>query len=435
MTRQVLQHELCRAAALALCAACVTGCDVSALNTAGTQRGLGEATISALDLNVALLPGVVRGASASDREVILRVSAGVGRLTIRTGDTASGDLLVTIRNVHPEASLSPRSVRQVLPSGSLENDCPAEDDGLLVNCLTAPADPRCQPPDTTRPADEPTTLNFPLTLSPCREATFSLELPEASGEDPVSFVVLGSMGDEGTLRQVVSLEQQAGQTHDFTVLLGDALEDSSAEAIARLDDTAREAPWPVVALPGREEIKDDEGLFFERYVGAFDYRWTLKNVQFVTFYSAEAKLAPRGLSNLESFLRAMESEEQRWRQSEGVELEPGQARVWPVIAFTHTPPFDPSGAREDAFRSRLEASRVMSLLAEYSVHSLFAGHLLDNEHVTSRPELWVTTAQDTRLDDSLAEYLRVTLTTAPRDGAATVGDRFMSVERIELPEQ
>lgn len=43
------------------------------------------------------------------------------------------------------------------------------------------------------------------------------------------------------------------------------------------------------------------------------------------------------------------------------------------LVFTHTPPFDLFGARNQAFRSRREAARLMSMLADAGVGLLFAG--------------------------------------------------------------
>ena len=194
----------------------------------------------------------------------------------------------------------------------------------------------------------------------------------------------------------------------------------------------------VIVIPGEEELGEDQGQLFEQNFGAFDYRWTMKDTQFVTFYSANQNLSPRGLGSLQSSLRAMQSEDQRWRlggqEEANTRADVEATRALPAFAITHTPLFDPDGPREAGFQSRLQASRVASLLSAAGVHTLFAGHILDNAHVTdTTPQLVLTTSQNTRLDDTLGTYRRITILDEATDETIPVARKHMLLETLSIP--
>lgn len=426
-----LWPRVCRAACAWMCAAALAGCSGETIDPS-TQRALGLETINELGLSVELYPGVSLGVNdetsgQAPRTLRMRLSAGTGRLTVRANEEAGEPLVVRLENVHPEAELIPQTVQRLTLGTGLENACPQEEAQLIVSCAETPEDERCQPPPSRRIEGRQTLLEVELEPSPCREVVYELEVPAARRDEPIRFAALGSMSRPQMLERVLARESRAGL--DFVVTLGDALAGSSAEDIAELARIARDRDRVIIALPGPEELGPDRGTSFERAFGPFDFRFALKGAQFVSFYSAEGALAPGGLSNLEAMLEAMELEDLRWRRARAIELPEGQARVLPALTLTHSPPIDPAGPRQAGWQSRLEAARVMSLLAEYSVEVLLTGGLLDNAHEATRPEVWITTTQDTRLNPELATYLFVTLE-APDE----LGQRAMRIERRQAPD-
>ncbi len=419
--------HLCSCIALTLC----VGCQQAAIDATSTQRGLNEATLSASGASIEVLPGVVRTTDAEDPSFGVRLSAGVGRVVLRTNEVASGLLTITLDNLHPDAEVAIRRVRRLTTGATLENACPPEDASLDVICAQTPDDTRCTPPQTTRAEDRPTRRSFETELAPCREIILEAYPPADELADEVSFVVLGEMASPQTLRAVA--EAQASASHDFFVTTGDALAEEGSAAIEAFDDVAARLDRPVLALVGEQELGEDEGVAFEQRFGAFDYRWTLGDIQFVTFYTAELRLAPRGLSNLESFLMAMEREDQRWRADNAYTLPEGDARALPSFALTYAPPFDPRGVRGQGFVSRNEAARTLSLLADYDIKALFAGHVDSTDVLAGRPVTRTVHSTREGVAGGDASYLVVRLTAEDRPGATRVNNRFLTVDIREIP--
>lgn len=406
-------------------------CNSTTLDTASAQRELGEVALNQLGLSAEVLPGVVRSSDEENATLRMRLNAGVGRLILRTNERARGTLLIQLYNVHPDARARITQVQRLTSTSTLENECPFN--ALSVDCTSDTANALCRTATGSRPEGQNTSMDLRVNLSPCRETIIEIEPPEEQSEDPISFAVIGSLGNEEKLSDIVTAERDAGREHDFYVLLGNAIESDDRADIADLEEIAIALDEIFVALPGEEELADDQGLAFERRFGAFDYGWTFKGTQFVTFYSAPAQLSTRGLSNLESQLVALESEDSRWRQSNNYVLPEGDVRALPLFAFTHTPPFDPRGLRGNGFISRKQAAMVMSLLAEFQTDTLFAGRLTTNEFEEGSPELRVVVSENPRFGIADGAYLTVTLTTEQVDGSERVNNRFFSVTEHALP--
>jgi|GEM_PF-6908640 len=407
------------------------GCNTTTLDTASAQRELGEVAFSQLGLSAEVLPGVVRSSDEESATVRMRLNAGVGRLILRTNERAQGTLLFQLYNVHPEARAKITQVQRLTTASTLENECPFN--ALSVDCVENPTNALCRTATGSRPEGQNTTMDLRVSLSPCRETIIEIEPPEELADDPVSFAVIGSLESEDMLPSIVEAEQNAGRAHDFYVLLGNALEDAERANISDLESLTVELDEIFVALPGQEELADDQGLAFERRFGAFDYGWTLKNTEFVIFYSAPAQLSTRGLSNLDSQLTALESEDSRWRENNDYTLPAGDVRALPLLAFTHTPPFDPRGLRGDGFISRKQAAMVMSLLAEFQVDTLFAGRLTTNETEDGTPRLRAVSSQEPRFGRAQAMYLTVELTREQVAGSRRVNNRYITIREHLVP--
>lgn len=406
-------------------------CVANKLEDAAEQRLLGETTINTAGLGVTLYPGTILGADESARTLSTRLNAGVGQLVLDTNERASGVFEVTIENVHKEAQLEVRLV-ETLPFGAgLDNICSLETDRVAINCASSPDDAKCQPLAFERPND--TTITASLPLDPCLKVTYDLSLPESARASDTSFVVIGSTRSPDTLDAIISAERSAGREHDFYILLGDALDGKDNAAVDALISRTRALDEVFIAIPGAEELGADSGLYFAQHFGDFAYHWSMKQTQFVSFYSARRQLTTRGLINLESSLRAMETEDRAWRTQNNYTLPDDEVRALPAFAITHTPPFDPSSQRERGFTSRIEAAQAMSLLGEYAIDTLFAGGMIDTASIDSTPHLRVTTAQDTRIND-LAEYILVELSHAPFEGSRPLGNQHIKLTHTPLPQ-
>lgn len=423
--------------ALLLGLAACGDCDQSAtFNFTQDQRGEGNVTLETLSTQLYIEPALVTSNSQRDRVASARLHASVADMLVITGDDASGALTLTLDNVHPEAVPILRAAREGAFSEALGADaCPSRVTDLTLPGCDPEGQGTCAAFDWSRDPSTPTTLTLTLGLSPCRELALAIEPPPSTSGEDVRLVVMGASPNTQQLVNVARAERAAGSQVDFIVLLGDQLEGASGDGLLDLYDASREIGVPVIALVGDEELGADDGELFEQTFGAFQFRWTFKQVQFVNVYSARATLGARGLANLEAFLQDMAREDAVARALDDAELLDGRSRRWPALAFTYAPPFDPNGARERGFVDRTQAARLMSLLANYGVDTLFAGRLVDNFTLGDvRPTLRVTTASDAPSGVGVqAQYLRVTLSRSAPAGSFPVGDRFMTVEQLGLP--
>ncbi len=417
---------------LLLCIFLLSSCQNNELEISSTQRELGELNIDSLDLRILLSPGILRDVDERNATITGRASAGVGTVTIRAGAEAQQETILDLNNIHPNAHLTARRTRTIATTEPLGEGC--------GDTLTSTFDIDCTQDASQCPVTELERLDgtrtiFTIPVTPCAETTYDLDLSEELEQEPLTFVVVGSMNDPTTLATIdINERAMAGGPPDFYMVLGDAIEKKGNAFVSDLEDVTDALESVVIVTPGEQEFGDDRGQYYERRFGAFEYRWTIKSTQFISFYSAQQQLNARSLGSLRSSLRAMQAEDQQWRTARDIILEEGQGRALPAFAMTHTPLFDPSGPRNAGFKSRLEAGQVSSLLASSGIHTLFAGHIRDNAHITTtRPNLVLTTTQDTRTNNDLAIYRRVTISRTEQPGSTPVGVFFMTLETIALP--
>ena len=113
-------------------------------------------------------------------------------------------------------------------------------------------------------------------------------------------------------------------------------------------------PFPIYATLGNHELGTRDDLFHD-YFGRGNFSFVFRNVQFTLLDTASATLAPVVYDWLGGWL------------IEGID------RVH--FVFAHIPPLDPIGTRNGAFASRLEANKLLSLLASGKVDTTFYGHV------------------------------------------------------------
>jgi 3',5'-cyclic-AMP phosphodiesterase len=140
----------------------------------------------------------------------------------------------------------------------------------------------------------------------------------------------------------------------FVVMSGDLTRQGSAEQLERFQIEMRSLPFPIYATLGNHELGVRDDLFHD-YFGRGNFSFVHRGVQFTLLDTASATVAPVVYDWLAAWL------------VDGID------RVH--FAFAHIPPLDPAGTRNGAFASRLEANKLLSLLASGRVDTTFYGHI------------------------------------------------------------
>jgi hypothetical protein len=330
------------------------GCSDSQLAGTSEQRDLGHAVLDR-GLEFRLSPGTIT--VASETSVEARASAPLPNFSVTTGPEAA-PLSVTISNIHRQASVR---VQQIRPLTATEMPgCPDTADAETTVCSESPDAAGCQPPATMDESDRLAQVQLELSQAACRRISYSLDLSsDSTGEasdEPLRFAIIGKTSSLDQLRQ--ALDQATADNPDLVVLLGDNAQNASLNGLRELELVLRRADYPTVMLPGEDEIVEGSRTQFLRTFGPFDFRFGLKDVHLVAFFSAEAELGQDGVERLQSTLSRL-------------------SRERPKLLFTHTPPIDPNGLRDEGFESQIEGARTLSVLAEAGVEALFAGHIND----------------------------------------------------------
>lgn len=387
-----------------------------------SQRTLGTTTLVETNALIEITPALITAVDDANALVSARACAPVIRLTIRTNGRAQGNLRLNLSNLHTLSNARLIASLPVAASASFDTEaCPR----VVPSSPSCNGDPNCLPPTLTMNPGTATQGELIIPLAPCRRIVVEIAPPAAKS---ISYIVIGSMDDPARLATIFQDAIQRAPLLDFAVILGDAADSGEQAALDALAGQLRRSPVPVVVLPGeREADKADAASRWQRSFGPLELRWTMSSAQFLVFPSVGGTLPTRGLNNLQSALRAMRDERTIAAQTASPFSAP------PVLAFTHVPPFDPSGLREAGFTDRLEAARVMSTLGRYGVQALFAGHLREPDVLDSSVPIFVTTAQDQPFKNT-AEYLLVSLSQDPLDGATgAAGDWSIKIERIPAP--
>ena len=396
------------------------------------QSSLGDIVLPTAGLNASLRPAKVQDLQELDQRIVYRLYAGVAELVVQTDQSATGRLTLALENAHK--LLKPRVVRatQVGFNNAFSNTCPALDAPETIECNTMSA-PECEAPVIVS-GQGTTSPEVAVDLFPCHTITYAFEIDPDRDDEAMEVVVVGATKAPGTITKIVDQQRRLGRETDFFVALGDHLDPDDPrpieDRIGQLQDEVRRLGEVVVMLPGELEIQDDGGRAFENAFGAFSARWRLKNTHWVSLYSAELETSDQALERLDTLLLATSRQDRSWREEEGVELEPGQSRILPLMGLTYAPPFDPVGPREQGWQSRLQASRVMSLFAQYGTDHLFAGRLPEHHTHGARPPVHIVNSQ---LDSPRAtgSYLRIQLSQAS-DQRAQQGARMVTVSRVEI---
>jgi hypothetical protein len=385
------------------------------------QRALGEATMVNTNALIEASPALITAVDDANATLSARLSAPVGRMTVRTNGRAQGALTFNLTNLHPAATARLVASQAVAASASFDTEaCPR----VVSGETTCEGDPACLPPTLVHDPDVPTRATLTIPIPACRRIVVEVAPP---AQDTIRFALIGSLDEPARLDALLAAALEREPALDFAVQLGDSA-DSGAEALELLAQAASRASVPLVMLPGEREAGDAaDASRWQRKFGPFDLRWTWSSVQFLAFSSVGGTLPTRGINNLESALRAMRDERAAQARLAATPLKQG------TLALTHVPPFDPSGLREDGFVDRLEAARVMSLLGRYGVQYLFAGHLHRAGTLDATIPTYITTARSLPFSET-AEYMLITISSQPLPSSTRrAGDLYIDIERVAAP--
>jgi|GEM_PF-4690735 len=340
------------------CLVAVSGCGDDSTTRAAEQRDLG--TISLSDsLLFSLRPGTIDQHTPS--AVQGRASVPLPDFFLSSGPLAAEQIRIKLANIHRDATI--RVVRDA-PLNALEMpNCPETPERAPIECMTTPEHPICAAPALSRTDLKRSEISLVVDLDACTRRSFRVERSaDAHAAQPraMRMAVLGRADTLGQLR--LALEAAIAEAPDFVLLLGDMVENSSLNGLRDLDFLLRELDYPAVVLPGEDELVDGKRTRFLEVFGPLDFGWDVGNVHFYTFYSANAKLSDNAILRLRNVLER---------------LDPSR----PTLLFTHTPPTDPLGPRDQGFHSQIQAARVLSLISDSEVDAFFVGHIRDSASV------------------------------------------------------
>lgn len=325
---------------------------------AGTreQRGLGDVWLRD-DLQFSLQPGTID--DSTSRQVSARASVPLPQFSLAAGPLGADRISVRLANTHRDAQVF------VLMSAPLSAasmaGCPATNSSEPIICAEQPQHVICRPLQTVRETMRRATLSVEVDVPACSRLSFGLRRTQPEGDNDLKFAVLGRA--ESLLDLERALREAAAWGPDFVVLLGDAAENASLNGLREVDFLLRQVDLPAVVLPGESELVKSSHTQFLATFGPFDIGWEVAGSQFYAFYSADGRLGDNGLVRLNTALKRLDA-------------------TRPAFLFTHTPPFDPLGARDQGFVSAIEAGRTMSVINEAGIDAFFAGHIRAQAHET-----------------------------------------------------
>lgn len=336
----------------------LSGCGDERPVGAAEQRDLGTIALSD-NLLFSLHPGTIDQHTST--AVQARASAPLPEFFLSSGPVPAEQIRIKLANIHRDASV--RVIRDA-PLSALEMPgCPEAPTGAPVDCLTTPEHAVCAAPARADAGPRRSETSLVVDLGACTRRSYRVERSADIGPAPPAAVRMAVLGRADSLAQLRrALEAASAQVPDFVLLLGDMVENSSLNGLRDLDFLLRDLDFPAVVLPGEDELVDGKRARFLEVFGPLDFGWSVGDVQFYTFYSADANLTDNGIMRLRDVLGRMDPDR-------------------PTLLFTHTPPIDPLGPRDQGFRSQIQAARALSLISDAGVDALFVGHIRDSASV------------------------------------------------------
>jgi hypothetical protein len=193
-------------------------------------------------------------------------------------------------------------------------------------------------------------------VPPAAGGAWSLRIapPDAADTAPWRFAVLADVQDAIDRVQDIYRRMAEDPSLRFVLFSGDLTGRGTPAQLARFQREMSGLPIPIYATIGNHELGTRDDLFHE-FFGRGTFTFVFRNVRFTALDTASATLAPVVYDWLGSWLL------------DGID------RVH--FVFAHIPPLDPTGTRNGAFASRIEANKLVSLLASGKVDTTFYGHI------------------------------------------------------------
>jgi 3',5'-cyclic AMP phosphodiesterase CpdA len=178
--------------------------------------------------------------------------------------------------------------------------------------------------------------------------------PDAADAGPWRFAVFADVQEAIDRVQDIYRRMAQDRSIRFVVMAGDQTQQGTPAQLTTFQREMQGLPVPIYATLGNHELGRGDYTFGD-FFGRGNFSFVFRNVQFTLLDTASATLAPLAYEWLGGWL------------TEGID------RLH--FVFAHIPPLDPTGTRNGAFASRLEANKLLSLLASGKVDTTFYGHI------------------------------------------------------------
>lgn len=286
-----------------------------------------------------------------------RRDARVGQASAAGATVAVGEGLAAVRElsagrVRLWAQAPALDVALTLPAGATTFDVVVEN-ALRDASLTA-EDPAVTVTAGTRPVPTEGHWTLALPATAARAVRLRLAPPDENAPGPWRFAAFADVQEKIGEVQDIYGRMNEDPTIRFVVMSGDLTSRGTVDELERFQREMKALNVPIYATLGNHELGTRDDLFHD-YFGRGNFRFAFRGAQFTLLDSASATLAPAAYDWLYGWL------------TEGLDR--------PHYVFMHIPPLDPAGTRAGAFASRLEANRLLSLLAGGRVDLTIYGHV------------------------------------------------------------
>jgi len=397
-----------------LCCLLWTGCRADS-----SERTLANEQLRSVELGKGLTLHAYPTTRATLEDSRIRLHANGARVLLCLASSGAGshELTIELGNLPAGASLACSAWRerqkvQIDLDEQLAE--PHHSDAPELSGGSLPDDPRCTPPGRLGPAEEPGWVRWQLSVPGSQSCPDGVDSSSgvtlsSGGSAPgtVRFAVAGDLQGDRYLARRIGLEAERREL-SFLVLLGNLSSGSDSETeLTSMAEVLAELAIPVYATVGCYDVAGGGDQVFRELFGPTDVDFVHRQVRFVLLDSADAMLDPLQYEWLERILGR-------------------DARM--TLLFTHTPPFDPEGLRDQGFVSHREAARFVSLLASRKVDALFAGKIHSYARTTYAgvPAYLTGATGGEALDEIGPHFLEVRVD--PSDPA-----RPVEVSRVDLP--
>jgi 3',5'-cyclic-AMP phosphodiesterase len=308
-------------ASAALLAALWPGCVRLADERAELDERVGRAAADGVDFEVT--GGLATVHDVGSGRLELWAQAPTLELVARAGFDGEGRWRLTLKNAMPDAELTEIS-----------------ESGLIV---------------VSREQPDPTTIVWTLDFQAGQSTRMRIAPPDSDTAEPYRFAVLSDVQDAVIFVDDIWEGVNADPTLRFVVSTGDITDDGTMRQLRFFMDTLDELDIPLFTTVGNHEVGPADPQGFNALYGRASFQFRFKKTWFTFVDTAAATIDPLVYDWLEAWLELAEDDLH--------------------VFVTHIPPIDPAGIRNASFRSRNEAHKLLSMLADGGVDLGLYGHL------------------------------------------------------------